>query len=386
MSEAMPSSSRAILEDAKAFHAYAAASVELSGAHIGSGSHLLTVTRSVRDIDQGKRRRYLYNIPLMSSMEKHGHTKFVIPPVELPDTVAARIPSPSGDKLAIFREEVIEGEPKRKQVLEVWSQGGMSLLRRIVLPEKLHGKLIFDDTGFGNPAWNGDETALVYIAERPPPMTASFFDDHFDELMQDDHDQIPNDDVIRGAKSTLGLGKTEKWGEKYFKHSALLDLFCVHVETGRLEKLRNCPGANDSKSTEGSYTLGQPVFSPDGMSIVYSAWDAGGGTDMPRRLGLIYCQQRPSTLYASPINKLMKRLGSTDEKRRTGKPESDGAPICLTLESRLSRSPRFSPPDEKGICKLVFLCSDSGFDTHSGCFGLQTIDWKDGRPDSITLL
>lgn len=374
----------AILEDAKAFHAYAAASVELSDAHVGSGSHLLTVIRSVRDIDQGKRRRYLYNIPLLSlltSTAQDDHTpKLVIPPIELPDTIMARIPSPSGDKIAIFREETsTEGtaSPKRQQVLEVWSQGGLSLLRRIALPESLHGKLIFDATGFGSPSWNGDETALVYVAERLAPKTASFFQDNFDELMQDHEEGTDDDVVIRGAKSTLGLGKTEKWGEKYFKHSALLDIFCVNVETGRLEKLCNCPGGNDTKSTEGSYTLGQPVFSPDGMSIVYSAWDAGGGTDMPRRLGLIYCQQRPSTIYASPIDKLMKRLA--DEKS-TGEPEKDGPSICLTLESRLSRSPRFSPLDEQGVSKLVFLCSDRGFDTHSGCFGLQAMDWKDGKP------
>ena len=193
-SESSSSPRAAILEDAKAFHAYAAASVELSDAHVGSGSHLLTVIRSVRDIDQGKRRRYLYNIPLLSlSTQDDNHKpKLVIPPIELPDTIVARIPSPSGDKIAIFREETnAEGTAstsKRQQVLEVWSQGGLSLLRRIALPESLHGKLIFDATGFGSPSWNGEETALVYIAERLPPKTTSFFDSQYDELMHDHDD------------------------------------------------------------------------------------------------------------------------------------------------------------------------------------------------------
>ena len=374
---AMPTPFRsAVLEDAKAFHAYASAAVELSDPQVSG--NLLTVTRSVRDIDQGKRRRYLYSIPLQAE------SKLIIPPVELPDTILARIPSANG-KLAVFREEIIPDEPKRKQVLEVWSNAG-GLLRRIALSESLHGKLIFDGTGFGAPSWNAQETALVYIAERKAPSTTSFFEDQYDDLTQEDdhHTNGDSDNIIRGAKNTLGLGKTEKWGEKYFKHSALLDLFCVHVETGRIEKLCNCPGHDNSANTttEGSYTLGQPVFSPDGNSIVYAAWDAGGGTDMPRRLGLIYCQQRPSKLYASPISKLMERISGRAEKNgnTTTEMEPDGCPMCLTLDSRLSRSPRFSPTDEHGISKLAFLCSDRGFDTHSGCLGLQAMDWKEGKP------
>ena len=50
----------------------------------------------------------------------------------------------------------------------------------------------------------------------------------------------------------------------------------------------NVPGLNamnHDSSTLGGYSLGQAVFSPDGKSIVYTAWDAGAGGNMPKRLG-----------------------------------------------------------------------------------------------------
>jgi acylaminoacyl-peptidase len=382
-------------DDAKAYNDYASASVELSDAHVASSS-LLSVIRSVRDIDQGKRRRYLYNILLPSSNSTTSRTTpammkmmmmTAIPPVELSEAILTRIPSPSGDKLAIFREEV-NGAPKRKQVLEVWTNHGQSLLRRILLPEKQHGKVISDAANFGLPSWNMQETALVYVAERMAPETCGFFEKSYDELHAEHSlhhhgsgTTNGNRDVHRGAKNTLGFGKTENWGEKYFKQSALLDIFCVHVETGKVGKVENCPGA-ESKTTEGGYTLGQALFSPDGSFIIYTAWDAGGGPNMPKRLGLIYCQQRPSCLYASPVTNLMASLSRSEYGKGSEDKDPDGASICLTLSSRLSSSPRFSPVDDNGVSKLVFLSSAEGFDTHSGVFGLSSIDWKNGRPEA----
>ena len=92
---------------------------------------------------------------------------------------------------------------------------------------------------------------------------------------------------------------------------------------------------------------------------------------MPRRLGLIYCQQRPSKLYASPVTKLLQQLAvPTEIDAKVGKKnnqdstlsnagekvdlgdEKDGACYCLTLETRLARSPLFSPVSDDGKTKL----------------------------------
>jgi acylaminoacyl-peptidase len=310
----------------------------------------------------------------------------------LPDSIKVRLPSPSGDKIAIFRQEspTESSSSSPPQVLEVWTNGGQALLRRIVLPAKLHGKVISDVGGFGRPSWNADETVLVYTAERNIPETISFFADSGGGTDKDDggnKNSISNSNSkIRGGTNTLGLGKTENWGEKYGKQSATFDLFCVHVENGNIGRVENVPGQEDAKtSTNGGYTLGQPVFSPKGNSIVYTAWDAGGGPSMPRRLGLIYCQQRPSQLYSSSIAKLLERLASSSKgsgsgANADGEIEKDQTFVNLAPENCISRSPAFAPPvAENGTCKLVFLASKKGFDTHQGCLALHSFDWGDEK-------
>jgi acylaminoacyl-peptidase len=342
----------------------------------------------VRDIDNNKRRRYLYSIPLPDP--KHPERSFPsIPPTELHESIKLRLPSPSGNKIAIFRQE--SSPTESPQVLEVWTNGGQAMLRRIVLSEKLHGKVINDVGGFGRPTWNADETVLVYTAERNIPETVSFFAQSSASGADKDKDDASS--KIRGGTNTLGLGKTEPWGEKYSKQSALFDLFCVHVETGNVGRVENVPGGQETdaktRTTIGGYTLGQPVFSPQGSSIVYTVWDAGGGPLMPRRLGLIYCQQRPSQLYSSSIVKLLERLAvassSTDGSSGSGGAHGgalnkDKAFVNLAPENRLSRSPAFSPVADNGTCKLVFLASKKGFDTHQGCLALHSLDWGDETP------
>jgi hypothetical protein len=99
-----------------------------------------------------------------------------------------------------FRQESPTESP---QVLELWTNGGQALLRRIVLPAKLHGKVISDVGGFGRPSWNADETLLVYTAERNIPETVSFFADSGGGT--DKNDGSNSNSKIRGGTNTLGL-------------------------------------------------------------------------------------------------------------------------------------------------------------------------------------
>ena len=348
-----------ITSDATAYNNYASAAVDISQAHYTPSSGLLTFIRSVRDIDSNKRRKFLYSITDTA-------TTF-FPPCELNDRIMMRIPSPSGDKIAIV---VKQGEDSQ-QVLELWTRGGQFLKKRILLPKKMHGSVISDAAGgFGSPSWNSQETALVYAAERIAPETSSFFADI------EHHDNDAKQKQNRGKEFTLGFGRTERWGEKYGKQAALLDLFCVHVETGKVGRIENVPGAEDKSTTLAGYSLGQVVWSPDGKSVVYVAWDAGGGQQMPRRLGLVYCMQRPSKVYCSSVVHLMKALSSTEANDYDNECK-DGAYQVLTPNLRVARSPRFSPVLKDGTSQLVFLSAQRPFDSHLGCFGLDAIHWKD---------
>lgn len=58
-----------------------------------------------------------------------------------------------------------------------------------------------------------------------------------------------------------------------------------------------------------SFLCSQPVLSRDGRHIVYTAW-----SDLPRRLGIIFCHQRPAALYAldigDTVQALLNRVGT----------------------------------------------------------------------------
>lgn len=258
-----------------------------------------------------------------------------------------------------------------EQVLEVWTENGRQLQRRILLDAKLHGKVIDNAGGFGRPRWNPQESAIVFAAERKPPSTASFF-----EASKSSNDDDKNKKIV-GGQFTLGLGKTESWGEQYSKQSALLDLFIVSIETGKVVKVENVPGSPSESGLDG-FSLGDAVWTPDGQSIVYVGWDAGGGGSMPRRLGLVFCQQRPSKIYCSPVSRLMQRLGDEENQDDDAK---DAGYAELTQSLRVARSPRFSPSSE-GKSLLVYLAATNSFDTHNGCFGLHSMEWTDGQFNS----
>lgn len=136
-------------------------------------------------------------------------------------------------------------------------------------------------------------------------------------------------------------------------------------------------------------TPGQPRFSPDGKHIVYTAWQCE-----PRKLGMIYCYQRPCNLYSAPISQLLAKMeqdGTPGEKgsaseggnggaepgreegevRQQGETSTDPPHVCLCPSWRLARSARFSPSGDS----LVWLSREEGFDTHSGCFRLSTGSW-----------
>lgn len=338
-----------------------------------------SVTRSVRDIDNDRRRKYLYSIPISTTITtvwNDENRNKMPPPIEMNDNISWRLPSPSGRVVAQMRSEsaatttqIDACKKPIRQVLEIWTDYGHHLQRRIVLSEK-HGKVIYDMDGFGRPVWNDQETILAYSAERKAPETESFFDPLEDSP---DKGTSSTKTKIRGGMNVLGVGQSERWGEQYPHQEPLLDIWCVHLHTGRNLRVTNAPEQSNIElahtTTAGGYALGQIAFTPDGKGLVYTGWDAGGGSDMPRRLGLIFCQQRSSKLYYSSINDLVQCLSSTSDPWEY---EHIVPPyISLTPDVRLARSPCFTPDGQY----LLFLVAEQSFDTHAGCWGLSSMDW-----------
>ena len=361
MSSTLAVDAEALAQDIEGYNSCISATVSLSNAYViqHGDQMVLRVTRTVEDIDNDKKRNYQYVLPILPSNNDAAALPLLhIPPTEINANIQMEIPTKSGNKMAIIRVDEnsstssSDTSPAR-QVLEIWttntgdppSSSPPSLVRRIALPTNIqHGKVINDGATFGRPCWDSTETVLVYLAERKKPETTSFFDpQNFQVTTKTDKTK-----AIPGGKSTLGLGKSEGWGEQYHQQEPLLDFFLVNVTTGRIGKVENVPGIDpnddDDSPSLRSYSLGQPVFSPDGHSLVYTAWDAGGGSDMPKRLGLIYCQQRPCKIYASNISNLLEHISQPGQypldpkSDETIKTETNNF-ICLTPHFRLSKSP-----------------------------------------------
>jgi len=376
--------------DASIYNSFVSSAVDITQANVSNnsigGMSTLTFIRSSRDIDVNARRKFLHHVLLqgLSSEDDNGDddvsasmmpTPIVMPPVELCPNIQARIPSPSGEKVAIFtKQSQGNGSEKEIEVVEIWTHYGTTLSRKVILDDAaLHGSICKDSSWFGSFHWNADETAIVYCAEESPPTSKSFFAKSKGTDSSDSHR-----DVVGGG-NTLGIGKGENWGEKYNKTSRL-NTYILNVDTGKVGLVANVPGKDnsiESTSTNGGYTIGQPVFSPCGNYLVYTAWDAGGGGNMPKRLGSIYCYQRQCAIYSSPIERMMKSLSviSSTHDNESGE-EKDGSFLCITANDRLARSPRFVT-DGKGRTnsKLVFLSNIKGFDTHGGCMALHSIEW-----------
>lgn len=155
-----------------------------------------------------------------------------------------------------------------------------------------------------------------------------------------------------------------------------LGLFVADVGgSGRVDEIPGIPS---------TLTPGQPSFSKNGRHVVYTAWECE-----PRKLGMIYCYQRPCNLYSAPVGALLasmdreaaegetpteateKTKTSTQQATTSDAKKEEEEHACLCPNWSLARSARFSPEGDR----LVWLSREEGFDTHSGCFRLTSAGW-----------
>ena len=341
--------------DAELYHSCVSSAVDITDACFHG--NVLSFVRSARDIDLNTKRKFLHHVII----NKTSKDIVSLPVSQLSSEVKYRSVSPSGDKIAIFSTQNDES------VVEIWTNGGTCLCRKIVLPKTLHGDVCTDISWFGSFSWNKEETALVYSAEMVPPKTKSYF-----ARKEEGNTQNGSITSFMGKTNTIGYGKGEDWGEKYTS-TVRLKLFILQIQTGMVAEVKNVPGYTD-KTTNSGFVLGQAIFSPCGNQIVYTGWDAGGGGNMPKRLGSVYCYQRHCAIYSSPIFRLMKKLSGMDVKEEE---DEDEEYTCLTPNDRLARSPRFLHVKETRKDCLIFLCNSLGFDTHGGVMGLHMMEWNE---------
>ncbi len=115
---------------------------------------------------------------------------------------------------------------------------------------------------------------------------------------------------------------------------------------------------------------------PTGTSLVCTVWfhKAHNFPTMPQRLGIVYCMNRPCSLYSIKVPFTCKNNTPSDLN-----PQAK----CLTEGLLSAASPKFAP----GGDKLIFLSHDAAASSgvHHATAALKCLNWSKGRCCSILI-
>ncbi|KAL4112560.1 hypothetical protein QTP88_016318 [Uroleucon formosanum] len=294
---------------------------------------------SARILDCSKASVNVHSVWVQRVLERQAKTRFrqtvfsdyktytlTSPPTDITNELISAY-SKSTKYFCVVRE--IESEKEIKQYLEVWAD--CSLVKNYDLSAlDVHGK-IYADAEFGTLEWSPDETKIVYIAEKKVPKSEPFYKQK--PKASADKDDLDNSDTVPGKEYVW----SQDWGEQLVGKITPVLVVC-DIKTDTIDVLSNIP--NDVNPAAATWT-------PDGKGVV-----AIGYTITPRKLGLIYCTNRPSHVFSLSLSGQYNVLSSNSEQ--------------LSV-----KTPRFN----LNGTKLVWLERLVGGPHHS-CFKLMSCNWS----------
>ncbi|KAG0579472.1 hypothetical protein M758_4G100500 [Ceratodon purpureus] len=272
------------------------------------------------------------------------------------------VPSPSGERLLIVRNNDAKTVASQAK-LEIWGQG--QLLKEMHVPASVHGS-VYSDEWFQGVSWSENEDYIAYVAEEPAK-PKPVFGQNFVSSNQSDTE-------ILGAGTWEGQGDwMEDWGETYTGKRRPV-IFVANVESGAVQTVEGIPK---------DVSAGQVVWAPRTPSshlaekgtqaLVFVGWSSfSSNFSTPRKLGMVYCQNKPCYLYAveAPV----------PERQR-----SISAPSAVKLTEGITSAlfPRFSPNGQL----LVFLSCQAAVNSgvHTATNSLHSIKWPAHRVFSMPM-
>mmetsp|Transcript_38380 Transcript_38380/g.39056 ORF Transcript_38380/g.39056 Transcript_38380/m.39056 type:complete len:297 (+) Transcript_38380:39-929(+) len=234
------------------------------------GGHVITVSRISRDVDEDRVRSTLesyISLPTRENLCKLPTSACEISPASFLDT------SPSGKKSLVARLGKDDAP-----ILEYSGSENKAGYR--IDASKVHGKII-GDSWFGGCSWSSDERFVAYVASKRGEKKATYFNEEVDESLRGNHFEYEED-----------------WGEKYTGVSSLV--ICV------LDTLKGTITPINGPESPEKWTIGQPVWAPCSDTekpvylLAYTAWETGTS-----RLGMIYCYQRPCSIFLVDLTALL---------------------------------------------------------------------------------
>jgi acylaminoacyl-peptidase len=176
--------------------------------------------------------------------------------------------------MAVVRKGSKDSESgKTKQWLEIWDK--TTKLKSIDIDSLEEHSNIILDSQFSSFLWSPNGKHLLYVAEYKPPKAQSYYK--------------KKKATESGDKETDSRGQEfvyrEDWGESFdgVCHTviAVLDITDFKIRTIEMNGL----------------SLGQPFWIGSGDSVGFVAWN-----ENPRRLGIVYCTNRLSSIYSYDLN------------------------------------------------------------------------------------
>ncbi|XP_022834556.1 acylamino-acid-releasing enzyme-like [Spodoptera litura] len=269
----------------------------VAGGKLNNAANRVTAKWSVRNLDKGMNTAYTTSYSLDGNLNVIAQSDFGM---DVSNEKLSAV-SPRETFKALIREEK-NGKDSKKQYLELWSKN--TLAHSVDLTSlDIHGD-VYADSEFGSLDWSPDETSLVYVAEKKLPKFEPYI-----KRKAEDKPKLDGSGETAPKKGEEYIYRQD-WGEQLVgKHLSVVVVFQLATETftvlgGIPEGM--CPG--------------QVRFSPDGGSVVGVVWESE-----PRRLGLIFCTNRPSYIFECTL---------------------DGSFRKLSGEGVAVRSPRWSPGGE----------------------------------------
>ncbi|CAH1722220.1 unnamed protein product [Aphis gossypii] len=283
---------------------------------------------SARIFDGSKSSVSVHSVWVQRVLERQAKTRFrqtvfsdyktyslTSPPTDITNELISAH-SKSNKYFCVVRE--VESGKEIKQYLEVWAD--CSLVKNYDLSAlDVHGK-IYADGEFGTLEWSPDETKIVYIAEKKIPKSEPFYKQKSKASAQKDG---VNNDIVPGKEYDW----SQDWGEQLVGKITPVLVVC-DIKTDSIDVLPNIP--NDINPATATWI-------PDGKGVV-----AIGYTITPRKLGLIYCTNRPSHVFSLTLSGEYTVLSKNSEQLSMKSPTFNLSGTKLLWLERLADGPHHS--------------------------------------------
>ena len=330
----------------------------------------LHVVTSQRDLAANRSRRSVAVLPLPSRAPNPGdHLNHPAFGVEERGALLTSV-SPSGARRLVVRSGKDAGGDRDGVSLEIWEGG--ALVSEVLVPPKTHGTLCGDGT-FGGVDWSAREGRVVYVAEAPrdgptPEWGMGVTKTALEASGQDLGEDASTASSSKNKKSWKGQGEwREEWGEQLVGRVEP-SAFVLDVATGTVTRVAGLPA--DAVAASG------PVWAPptrpgeESDAVVCPVWlgDIHNFKSTSRRLGLVFCFNRPSALF----------LAKAPISEPTATPPDSAPATRITENASSAMWPRFTPDGKT----LAFVSHERAVESgaHFATASLRAMSWSADGP------